>query len=221
MCNPIAQEPTSCSHDAFEIATTDWETVHDVAPPGVDQPLREQNSAVVCSFVLGICVSCSAKHQYLFFGESAMADDELTKDDNPIAKKVDERGQKTCGDAAEEAIAVDDVSAAANNDEANEELSGGEERDSKANQQPKTSAASPNTVDVGHPNNGTQPSQSQPPGSREGGADQGASITDKEGLAMALKHFTSSTLTMRLTGITQINQYINFYIELCQTEAPG
>ncbi len=49
---------------------------------------------------------------------------------------------------------------------------------------------------------------------RNGGA-------DKEGLTLALKYFTSSTLTMRLTGIAQINNYISIYSELCQAEATG
>lgn len=44
---------------------------------------------------------------------------------------------------------------------------------------------------------------------------------DKEGLTLAFKYFTSSTLTMRLTGITQINNYISIYSELCQSETGG
>ncbi|CAG2161635.1 unnamed protein product [Oppiella nova] len=44
---------------------------------------------------------------------------------------------------------------------------------------------------------------------------------DSEGLALALKHFTSSTLTMRLTGITQINNYITIYSELCHSDTTG
>ncbi|XP_054154148.1 ubiquitin carboxyl-terminal hydrolase 34-like [Oppia nitens] len=44
---------------------------------------------------------------------------------------------------------------------------------------------------------------------------------DREGLNLALKYFTSSTLTMRLTGITQINNYISIYSELCQADSNG
>ncbi|RWS22536.1 ubiquitin carboxyl-terminal hydrolase 34-like protein, partial [Leptotrombidium deliense] len=43
-------------------------------------------------------------------------------------------------------------------------------------------------------------------------------VIDKEGLALALKYFTSSTLTMRLAGIAQINNYISLFNEFCQTE---
>ena len=42
---------------------------------------------------------------------------------------------------------------------------------------------------------------------------------DREGLTLALKYFTSSTLTMRLTGIAQINQYISLCSELCHNES--
>ncbi|RWS07088.1 hypothetical protein B4U79_12772 [Dinothrombium tinctorium] len=44
-------------------------------------------------------------------------------------------------------------------------------------------------------------------------------VIDKEGLALALKYFTSSTLTMRLAGIAQINNYISLFNEFCQTES--
>ena len=43
-----------------------------------------------------------------------------------------------------------------------------------------------------------------------------SSVFDKEGLALALKHFTSTTLTMRLTGISQINIYISLFTEYSQ-----
>lgn len=43
-------------------------------------------------------------------------------------------------------------------------------------------------------------------------------VIDKDGLAQALKHFTSSTLTMRLSGITQINNYICIFNDYCQSE---
>ncbi|RWS20998.1 ubiquitin carboxyl-terminal hydrolase 34-like protein [Leptotrombidium deliense] len=43
-------------------------------------------------------------------------------------------------------------------------------------------------------------------------------VIDKEGLALALKYFTSSTLTMHLAGIAQINNYISLFNEFCQTE---
>lgn len=42
---------------------------------------------------------------------------------------------------------------------------------------------------------------------------------DKDGLELALKFFLSSTLTMRLTGINQINQQINAFNEMCNTES--
>ena len=42
---------------------------------------------------------------------------------------------------------------------------------------------------------------------------------DKDGLELALKFFLSSTLTMRLTGINQINQQINSFNEMCNTES--
>ncbi|XP_076312719.1 ubiquitinyl hydrolase 1 puf isoform X2 [Tachypleus tridentatus] len=42
---------------------------------------------------------------------------------------------------------------------------------------------------------------------------------DKEGLDLAFKYFTSSTLTMRLAGIAQINSHINMYNDLCHNES--
>ena len=42
---------------------------------------------------------------------------------------------------------------------------------------------------------------------------------DKDGLELALKFFLSSTLTMRLTGIGQINAQINAFNEMCNTES--
>ncbi|XP_064599572.1 ubiquitin carboxyl-terminal hydrolase 34-like [Liolophura sinensis] len=41
---------------------------------------------------------------------------------------------------------------------------------------------------------------------------------DKEGLDLAFKYFTCSTLTIRLAGITQINNQINIYNESCNNE---
>lgn len=41
---------------------------------------------------------------------------------------------------------------------------------------------------------------------------------DKDGLELAFKYFTSSTLTMRLAGIAQINSYITVFNELCNNE---
>lgn len=41
---------------------------------------------------------------------------------------------------------------------------------------------------------------------------------DTEGLALAFKYFTSSTLTMRLAGMTQINAHINLFNEICTSE---
>lgn len=43
-------------------------------------------------------------------------------------------------------------------------------------------------------------------------------IVDKDGLVLALNYFTSSTLTMRLSGIAQINSYINLFNEYLQAE---
>lgn len=37
---------------------------------------------------------------------------------------------------------------------------------------------------------------------------------DRDGLQLAFKYFTSSTLTMRLAGISQINNHINLYGEV-------
>uniref|UniRef100_T1K3V7 USP domain-containing protein n=1 Tax=Tetranychus urticae TaxID=32264 RepID=T1K3V7_TETUR len=51
--------------------------------------------------------------------------------------------------------------------------------------------------------------------------DQPNCLIDKEGLTLALKHFTSSTLTMRLAGITQINNYINLFNDYCQSDGGG
>ncbi|XP_040568738.2 ubiquitin carboxyl-terminal hydrolase 34 [Lepeophtheirus salmonis] len=42
---------------------------------------------------------------------------------------------------------------------------------------------------------------------------------DKDGLELALKYFTSSTLTMRLAGIAQINSHVNLFNEMCNTES--
>ncbi|KAF0306991.1 Ubiquitin carboxyl-terminal hydrolase 34 [Amphibalanus amphitrite] len=42
---------------------------------------------------------------------------------------------------------------------------------------------------------------------------------DKDGLDLAFKFFTSSTLTMRLAGISQINNHINIFNELCNGES--
>lgn len=41
---------------------------------------------------------------------------------------------------------------------------------------------------------------------------------DRDGLELAFKYFTSSTLTMRLAGIAQINSYISVFNELCNNE---
>lgn len=41
---------------------------------------------------------------------------------------------------------------------------------------------------------------------------------DREGLELAFKYFTSSTLTMRLGGVAQINAHINMFNEICATE---
>lgn len=37
---------------------------------------------------------------------------------------------------------------------------------------------------------------------------------DRDGLKIAFKYFTSSTLTMRLSGLAQINNYISIYSEI-------
>ncbi|KAG8184718.1 hypothetical protein JTE90_019322 [Oedothorax gibbosus] len=47
----------------------------------------------------------------------------------------------------------------------------------------------------------------------------GYATFDKEGLDLAFKYFSSSTLTMRLAGISQINSHINMYNELCHSES--
>ena len=39
---------------------------------------------------------------------------------------------------------------------------------------------------------------------------------DKDSLELAFKYFSSTTLTMRLAGIAQINSHINFFNEICQ-----
>lgn len=41
---------------------------------------------------------------------------------------------------------------------------------------------------------------------------------DTDGLALAFKYFTSSTLTMRLAGMSQINAHINLFNDICTTE---
>ena len=41
---------------------------------------------------------------------------------------------------------------------------------------------------------------------------------DRDGLDLAFKYFTSSTLTMRLAGIAQINSHITTFNELCNSE---
>ena len=42
---------------------------------------------------------------------------------------------------------------------------------------------------------------------------------DRDGLELALKHFTSTTLAMRLTGIAQVNMHINGFNDMCSTES--
>jgi ubiquitin carboxyl-terminal hydrolase 34 len=42
---------------------------------------------------------------------------------------------------------------------------------------------------------------------------------DKDGLELAFKYSTSSTLTMRLAGIAQINSYISIFNEICNNES--
>ncbi len=44
-------------------------------------------------------------------------------------------------------------------------------------------------------------------------------IFDRDGLELALKYFNSSTLTMRLAGIAQINSHIGLFNEMCNTES--
>lgn len=41
---------------------------------------------------------------------------------------------------------------------------------------------------------------------------------DKDGLDLAFKYFTSSTLTMRLAGIAQINSHITSFNDICNSE---
>lgn len=41
---------------------------------------------------------------------------------------------------------------------------------------------------------------------------------DRDGLDLAFKYFTSTTLTMRLAGIAQINAHITAFNELCNSE---
>ena len=42
---------------------------------------------------------------------------------------------------------------------------------------------------------------------------------DKDGLELAMKYFSSTTLTMRLTGINQVNTNISLFNEMCNTES--
>lgn len=42
---------------------------------------------------------------------------------------------------------------------------------------------------------------------------------DRDGLDLAFKYFTSSTLTMRLAGIAHINAHINMFNELCNNDS--
>jgi hypothetical protein len=42
---------------------------------------------------------------------------------------------------------------------------------------------------------------------------------DKDGLELAFKYFCSSTLTMRLAGIAQINSHVSMFNEMCNTES--
>ena len=42
---------------------------------------------------------------------------------------------------------------------------------------------------------------------------------DKDGLELAFKYFCSTTLTMRLAGITQINSHISLFNEMCNAES--
>lgn len=44
---------------------------------------------------------------------------------------------------------------------------------------------------------------------------------DIEGLELAFKYFNSTTLTMRLAGMAQINAHINLFNEICTTETVG
>ena len=49
-----------------------------------------------------------------------------------------------------------------------------------------------------------------------GGVGGSSVYFDKDGLELAYKYFNSTTLTMRLAGITQINSQINLFNEICQ-----
>ncbi len=42
---------------------------------------------------------------------------------------------------------------------------------------------------------------------------------DRDGLELAFKYFCSTTLTMRLGGITQINSHISLFNEMCNAES--
>ena len=42
---------------------------------------------------------------------------------------------------------------------------------------------------------------------------------DRDGLELAFKYFSSTTLTMRLTGINQVNTNISLFNEMCNTES--
>ena len=53
-----------------------------------------------------------------------------------------------------------------------------------------------------------------------GGSSSASGICfDKDGLDLAFKYFNCTTLTMRLTGITQINSHISLFNEMCNTES--
>ena len=57
-------------------------------------------------------------------------------------------------------------------------------------------------------------------GSAGGAGNSGTGLCfDKDGLDLAFKYFNSTTLTMRLTGITQINSHISLFNEMCNTES--
>ena len=42
---------------------------------------------------------------------------------------------------------------------------------------------------------------------------------DRDGLELAFKYFSSTTLTMRLTGINQVNTNISLFNKMCNTES--
>ena len=44
-------------------------------------------------------------------------------------------------------------------------------------------------------------------------------VFDRDGLELARKYFVSTTLTMRLCGITQVNSHINMFNEMCNSES--